>query len=135
MALIRSHIALNAPLVLIIATGLDEFLPIILPALTHLAKLMGSLWNTSAPLLPRRVLIARGNHARQSYCPICGQKTPTPRLTLHEIGMEVVHALAHCRSQRAVADLAATNSTGASWRGITLRASVNAYFGPFAFWS
>jgi len=31
----------------------------------------------------------------QNYCPICGQKTPTPRLTLREIAMEFVHALAH----------------------------------------
>jgi hypothetical protein len=31
----------------------------------------------------------------QNYCPNCGQKVPTPRLTLREMGMEFVRALAH----------------------------------------
>jgi predicted amidophosphoribosyltransferase len=31
----------------------------------------------------------------QNYCPICGRKAPTPRLTLHAICAEFVHALAH----------------------------------------
>jgi hypothetical protein len=31
----------------------------------------------------------------QKYCPMCGQKSHTPRLTLHEIGAEFVHAMAH----------------------------------------
>jgi Protein of unknown function (DUF3667) len=31
----------------------------------------------------------------QRYCPVCGQKAHTPRLTLREIGKEFIHALAH----------------------------------------
>lgn len=31
----------------------------------------------------------------QNYCPNCGQKSRTPRLTVHEIGEEFAHALVH----------------------------------------
>jgi Protein of unknown function (DUF3667) len=33
--------------------------------------------------------------AGQHYCPNCGQRAVTPRLNLHEIGAEFVHALVH----------------------------------------
>jgi len=68
----------------------------------------------------------------QNYCPICGQRTPTPRLTLYEIGMEFVHALAHV--DRSALSLI--------WQ-LSIRPGVVAadyvagkrkrYFGPFAF--
>jgi hypothetical protein len=72
--------------------------------------------------------IIRGQH----YCSICGQKTPTPRLTLREIGMEFVHALAHV--DRSALSLI--------WQllirpGVVARDYVagkrKRYFGPFAF--
>jgi hypothetical protein len=68
----------------------------------------------------------------QNYCPKCGQITPTPRLTLHEIGKEFVHALAHV--DRSALSLI--------WQllirpGIVARDYVagkrKRYFGPFAF--
>jgi len=68
----------------------------------------------------------------QNYCPLCGQKTPTPRLTVHEIGMEFIHALAHV--DRSALSLI--------WQ-LIIRPGVVAhdyvtgkrkrYFGPFAF--
>ena len=70
--------------------------------------------------------------AVRNYCPVCGQKTPTPRLTLHEIGTEFVHALAHV--DRSALSLI--------WQllirpGIVARNYVagqrKRYFGPFAF--
>jgi hypothetical protein len=68
----------------------------------------------------------------QNYCPICGQKALTPRLTLHEIGAEFVHALAHV--DRSALSLI--------WQllvrpGVVARDYVagkrKRYFGPFAF--
>src|ERR1700675_651498 len=68
----------------------------------------------------------------QNYCPICGQKTPTTRLSLHEIGTEFVHALAHV--DRSALSLI--------WQllirpGVVARDYVagkrKRYFGPFAF--
>ena len=68
----------------------------------------------------------------QNYCPNCGQKAPTPRLTLREMGMEFVHALAHV--DRSALSLI--------WQllirpGVVARDYVagrrKRYFGPFAF--
>src|SRR5580700_10118686 len=68
----------------------------------------------------------------QNYCPNCGQKTPTPRLSVHEIGAEFVHALAHVdRSALSLiwqllirpGDVARNYVAGRRKR----------YFGPFAF--
>jgi Protein of unknown function (DUF3667) len=68
----------------------------------------------------------------QNYCPSCGQKAPTPRLTLHEMGSEFVHALAHV--DRSALSLI--------WQlllrpGVVARDYVSGkrkrYFGPFAF--
>jgi Protein of unknown function (DUF3667) len=68
----------------------------------------------------------------QNYCPNCGQKAPTPRLTLHEISAEFVHALAHV--DRSALSLI--------WQllirpGVVARDFVagkrKRYFGPFAF--
>ncbi|HEY6619994.1 MAG TPA: DUF3667 domain-containing protein [Steroidobacteraceae bacterium] len=68
----------------------------------------------------------------QNYCANCGQKAPTPRLTLHEIGAEFVHALAHV--DRSALSLI--------WQllirpGVVARDYVagkrKRYFGPFAF--
>ena len=68
----------------------------------------------------------------QNYCPICGQKADTPRLTLHEIGLEFVHALAHV-------DRSALSLIGQLLirPGVVARDYVagkrKRYFGPFAF--
>lgn len=68
----------------------------------------------------------------QNYCPKCGQKTPTPRLTLQEMGVEFVRALAHV--DRSALSLI--------WQllirpGVVARNYVagkrKRYFGPFAF--
>jgi hypothetical protein len=68
----------------------------------------------------------------QKYCPNCGQKAPTPRLTLHEIGAEFLHALVHV--DRSALSLI--------WQllvrpGVVARDYVagkrKRYFGPFAF--
>jgi hypothetical protein len=68
----------------------------------------------------------------QNYCPNCGQKAPTPRLSVHEIGAEFVHALAHV--DRSALSLI--------WQllirpGVVARDYVagkrKRYFGPFAF--
>jgi hypothetical protein len=83
---------------------------------------------SSEPCANCNAVIMRG----QNYCPICGQMTPTPRLTLHEIGTEFVHALAHV--DRSALSLI--------WQllirpGIVARDYVagkrKRYFGPFAF--
>ena len=68
----------------------------------------------------------------QGFCANCGQKAPTPRLSMHEIGSEFVHALAHV--DRSVLSLI--------WQlllrpGVVARDYVSGkrkrYFGPFAF--
>src|SRR6202021_3347348 len=68
----------------------------------------------------------------QNYCPICGQKAPTTRLTLHDIGAEFVHALAHVDY----------SALALIWQllirpGVVARDYVSGkrkrYFGPFAF--
>jgi hypothetical protein len=68
----------------------------------------------------------------QNYCSNCGQKASTPRLSLHEIGAEFVHALAHV--DRSALSLI--------WQllirpGVVARDYVagkrKRYFGPFAF--
>ena len=70
--------------------------------------------------------------AGQRYCADCGQKAATPRLTLHDIGHETLHALLHV--DRSVLSLI---------RALALRPGRVAldyvsgrrkrYFGPFAF--
>lgn len=73
-------------------------------------------------------VIARG----QNYCPNCGQKAPTLRLSLHEIGAEFAHALAHV--DRSALSLI--------WQLLVRPGAVaqdyvsgkrKRYFGPFAF--
>lgn len=68
----------------------------------------------------------------QFYCPVCGQKAHPPRLTLHEIGEEFVHAMVHV--DRSALSLI---------RQLLIRPGVVAaeyvagkrkrYYGPFAF--
>ena len=70
--------------------------------------------------------------AGQRYCPSCGQRAPTHRLTLHEVGHEFLHALVHV--DRSVLALV---------RGLLLRPGHVArdyvsgrrrrYYGPFGF--
>lgn len=68
----------------------------------------------------------------QNYCSVCGQKAPTPRLTLHEIGAEFVHARVHV-------DRSALSLIGQLLvrPGVVARDYVvgqrKRYFGPFAF--
>jgi Protein of unknown function (DUF3667) len=68
----------------------------------------------------------------QNYCPNCGQKTPTPRLSLHEIGAEFVHALAHVDRSALSLIWQLLVRPGAVARDY-VSGKRKRYFGPFAF--
>jgi hypothetical protein len=68
----------------------------------------------------------------QNYCPNCGQKAPTPRLSVHEIGAEFVHALAHVdRSVLSLIWLLLLRPGAVARDYVSGRRK--RYFGPFAF--
>ena len=68
----------------------------------------------------------------QNYCANCGQKACTPRLTLHEIGEEFVHALAHVdRSVLSLIRQLLVNPGFVALEYVSGRRK--RYFGPFAF--
>ncbi len=68
----------------------------------------------------------------QNYCPNCGQKVPTPRLSLHEIGAEFVHALAHVDRSALSLIWQLLVRPGAVARDY-VSGKRKRYFGPFAF--
>jgi hypothetical protein len=68
----------------------------------------------------------------QNYCSACGQKAPTPRLSLHEIGAEFVHALAHVDRSALSLIWQLLVRPGAVARDY-VSGRRKRYFGPFAF--
>ena len=68
----------------------------------------------------------------QKYCSACGQKTHTPRLTLHEIGEEILHAVVHVdRSALSLIWLLLIQPGVVSLEYVSGKRK--RYFGPFGF--
>jgi hypothetical protein len=66
------------------------------------------------------------------YCAACGQKTTAPRLSLHEIGHEALHALLHVdRSVLSLIRALAVRPGGVALDYVSGRRK--RYYGPFAF--
>lgn len=80
------------------------------------------------PCLNCSAAIAHG----QNYCPICGQKVHSPRLTLHEISRDFVHAVAHVdRSALSLILMLLVRPGTVALEYVSGRRK--RYFGPFAF--
>jgi hypothetical protein len=68
----------------------------------------------------------------KSYCPECGQKSAPPRLSLHEIGHELLHAFIHVdRSALSLVRQLLFRPGGVALDYVSGRR--RRYFGPFAF--